>query len=145
VPEDTATTVTTSEERTEPVVAGPPEGKILIVDDDEGVQEVARSMLEGAGLNVLTAGDGEAGVDLFRRHRDEISVVLLDLTMPKLGGDDVLEELRRIDPEARVVLMSGYTESRVKERLGSDHPAGFLQKPFRSEDLVRKLRQVLND
>jgi len=102
-------------------------------------------MLEGAGLDVLTAGDGHEGLDLFRRHRDEISVVLLDLTMPKLSGDDVLEQLRAIDPDARVVLMSGYTERRVKERLGADDPAGFLQKPFRSEELVDKLRQVLDD
>jgi len=125
--------------------SGPPEGKILIVDDDEGVQEVARSMLEDSGLDVLTAGDGQEGLDLFRRHSDEISVVLLDLTMPKLGGDDVLDRLRSIDPEARVILMSGYTERRVKEKLGTNDPAGFLQKPFRSEDLVRKLRQVLDD
>jgi len=118
-------------QRVAPTVVGPPAGKILIVDDDEGVQEVTRSMLEGAGLDVLTAGDGHEGLDLFRRH--------------KLGGEDVLEQLRTIDPEARVVLMSGYTEKRVQEKLGEDYRAGFLQKPFRTEDLVRKLRQVLDD
>ena len=138
-------TVAGTPQRAAPAVVARPEGKILIVDDDEGVQEVTRSMLEGAGLDVLTAGDGLQGLDLYRRHCNEISVVLLDLTMPKLGGEDVLEQLRSIDPEARVVLMSGYTEKRVKEKLGEDYRAGFLQKPFRAEDLVRKLRQVLDD
>jgi PAS domain S-box-containing protein len=126
------------------LLQGPREGKVLIVDDDEGVQEVARSMLEGAGLDVMTAGDGDEGIDLFRRHSDEISVVLLDLTMPRVGGEDVLAEMRRIDPEIRVVLMSGYTEQRVKEKFGEEALVDFLQKPFRSEELVRTLRKALD-
>jgi CheY-like chemotaxis protein len=120
------------------------EGKILVVDDDEGVQAVARSMLEAAGHQVLTAGDGREGLAIFARHANEISLVLLDLTMPRLGGDEVLAELRLIDPDARVILMSGYSEQRVQRQLGSRGPAGFLQKPFRSEELILKLKQAFD-
>lgn len=120
-----------------------PRGKILVVDDDDGVQAVARAMLEAAGLEVLNAGGGDEGLELFKRHSEEISVVLLDMTMPRLGGDEVLEELRRVDPEACVILMSGYTEQRVRRLLGPAGPAGFLRKPFRSEELMLKLQQVV--
>ena len=121
----------------------PPSCGVLVVDDDEGVQAVARSMLEDQGFRVLTAGSGHEGLRLFRAFSREIDAVLLDLTMPEVDGSLVLAEIHRLDPHARVILMSAYSERRAAERLHGLRTAAFLQKPFRSLDLIRTVCDVL--
>ena len=91
---------------------------MLVVDDDEGVRDLAGETLRRAGLNVLLASDGLEGLELFRRHTDEIQVVVLDRTMPTVGGDLVFEEIRRIRPGAAVILMSGYSEDTARDHIG---------------------------
>jgi CheY-like chemotaxis protein len=116
---------------------------VLVVDDDAGVQAIARSMLEDTGFRVLTANGGLEALELFGSLAAEIDAVLLDLTMPVTDGRRVLEEIRRIDPEARVILMSGHSAGRVADRLQGLRSEAFIQKPFSSSDLVRTLRAVL--
>jgi len=114
-------------------------GTVLIVDDEDLVLSVAQKGLQGAGFTVMTVRDGKAALDLFRKEKDRIDVVLLDLTMPKLGGAEVFEEMRRIHPDVRVIVTSGYNEQDVTSQISGRGFAGFIQKPYGHQALVDKV------
>ena len=118
-------------------------GVILVVDDEETVRIAAKIMLERRGFTVLTAEDGRAALEVFRSRVDEIVVVLLDLTMPRLDGEETFRELRRIRPDVRVIISSGYNEQETTSRFAGKGLAGFLQKPYGIRPLGEKIRQVL--
>ena len=115
---------------------------VLVVDDDPGVREVTEDTLGRVGLTVLTAADGREGIEMFRKHRDHIRLVLLDRTMPITGGEEALEAIRAIDPDAQVILVSGYSRERAAARISSGDLAGFLKKPFLPEALIALVRAV---
>jgi PAS domain S-box-containing protein len=123
--------------------ADAPARLLLVIDDEEGVRSVAARMLERFGFTVITAADGRAGVDLFRDNADSIAAVLLDLTMPRLDGEQTMREIQAIKPDVRVVIMSGYDQQSLTERFAGLGPAGFLQKPFQPATLRKTLDQVL--
>jgi PAS domain S-box-containing protein len=117
-------------------------GTILVVDDEEGVREVAERMLQEIGFGTVTAADGRQAIDIIERSEVEITGVLLDVSMPRMGGQEALQRLRVGHPDLPVIMMSGYTEQVVAEQLGeSSHSTGFLQKPFVAEDLVTAFRR----
>ena len=118
-------------------------GVIFVVDDAEPVRMATKMMLEKLGFTVLTAEDGREALEVFRSRVDEIVVVLLDLTMPHLDGEETFRELRRIRPDARVILSSGYNEQETTNRFAGKGLAGFLQKPYGIRPLMEKIRQVL--
>jgi PAS domain S-box-containing protein len=118
-------------------------GLVLIVDDERVVREYARESLERSGFEVLIAPDGPEALEMFRERGDEITAVLLDLTMPKMNGHDVLKELRRMRADVRVLLSSGYDEREVMEGVTTGS-TGFIQKPYGSEELVRTLNDVID-
>jgi PAS domain S-box-containing protein len=118
-------------------------GTILVIDDEETVRAISARMLEVLGFRVLLASDGREGLVIFGEHREEISGVLMDLTMPHLDGEETYRELRRIAPDVRVLLMSGYNEQEAVARFVGKGLAGFIQKPFSIEDLKASLRTVL--
>jgi PAS domain S-box-containing protein len=118
-------------------------GTVLVIDDDEGVCELAKDVLRGAGMTVLTASDGQEGVKLFRLHADSIRVVLLDRTMPSLSGTDTFKAIRALRSDAKIVLVSGHLEERVTGELAGRGLAGFLKKPFSPETLLARVRQVI--
>jgi len=118
-------------------------GTILLVDDEAGVRNIGKRMLEEAGFSVLTAADGQEGVEVFREHADEIAAVLLDMTMPKMSGEETFRALRQISQDVRVILSSGYTEEDATSRFAGNGPAGFIQKPFDLDELVGRFRKVL--
>ena len=118
-------------------------GAVLVVDDDETVRSVAQHMLERSGFTVLTARDGAEGVSLYRGNAAEIALVLLDLTMPSLSGEEAFRAMRQVRPDVRVVLMSGYSSHELATRFGAEGLAGFIQKPFRVEELEACLTAVL--
>jgi PAS domain S-box-containing protein len=119
-------------------------GTVLVVEDEEGVREVVSRMLERLGFDVISAENGVAALDLLEGHNGSLSAVLLDLSMPRMGGQETLHRLRERRPELPVVLMSGYTEHEVASKLldGSTGAVAFLQKPFLPEDLTAVLRHV---
>ncbi len=119
------------------------EGVVMVVDDEEAVREVAARMLERAGLEVVKACDGVEAVDYFREHSSEIGCVLLDLTMPRLSGEETLKELRGIRSDVKVVLSSGYSEQEVVGRFEDDGIVGFVQKPYLVSKLVGKIGEAL--
>lgn len=118
-------------------------GLVLVVDDDETVRQVSSRIVQKLGFEVITANDGREGVDLFRPRSAEVVVVLMDLTMPYLDGEQAFREIRAIRPDAKVILMSGFSEQDAVNRFAGKGLAGFIQKPFRPDALRRKLREVV--
>jgi PAS domain S-box-containing protein len=122
-----------------------PEGRtVLLVDDEEDVRAVTAHMLERLGCSVLQAGDGREGVEVFRAHAQLIDAVLVDLTLPCLSGDQVFQAICDIRPDARVILMSGYSTEIATRGLDADRLAGFLRKPFSVADLRSTMGRALN-
>jgi DNA-binding NtrC family response regulator len=83
-------------------------------------------------------------LEIYRKHKDDITVVLLDLTMPHMDGTEAFTELRRINPDVKVILSSGYNESDTVNRFAGKGLAGFIQKPYRLNTLADKLKEVLS-
>ncbi len=114
-------------------------GTILLVDDEESLIALGARMLEHLGFTVMTAADGLQAVDLYRERGKEIDLVLMDLTMPHMDGAEAFGELRRLNPDVRVVLASGYSHEDVVSRFAGKGLAGVLQKPY----TLAKLRESL--
>jgi two-component system, cell cycle sensor histidine kinase and response regulator CckA len=119
-------------------------GTALVVDDEETVRSVTAQLMESFGFQVLVAPDGRAGVEAFRAHQDRITAVILDMTMPHMGGEEAFSEMRRLRPDVKVLLVSGYSEEDATSRFSGKGLAGFLQKPFRADDLREKVRKMLS-
>ena len=118
-------------------------GTVLVVDDDSTVREFASAILNGAGFAVVTAFDGEDALAKLRRDNMQFDAVLLDLTMPKLDGEDTLMALRMISPNLPVVLTSGYGEQAVVQRFVGRGLADFLPKPFLSAALLGAINTAI--
>jgi CheY-like chemotaxis protein len=117
---------------------------ILVVEDEALVRKVALRILEGVGYRVLAADSGVDGLHLFRSHSGNIDLVLTDMVMPHMSGHDFVSALRQIRPTTRVIFMSGYSGDAAVMRNLLAPDTGFIGKPFRSADLVTKVREVLN-
>jgi PAS domain S-box-containing protein len=113
---------------------------VLVVDDDDVVRSLTQQMLEEAGFTVLAASDGRQALDLFRQSQDAIDVVLLDMTMPHMDGETTFTRLRHIRDDVPVIISSGYSTQDAMDRFSGPRPAGFLQKPYRLNDLLAAVR-----
>ncbi|MEO1084545.1 MAG: ATP-binding protein, partial [Acidobacteriota bacterium] len=128
-----------------PSVPSLPRGQetVLVVEDQPGVRALAVEFLQQQGYRVLEATHGRDGLGQFEEHADTIDLVLTDVVMPEMNGPDMVAALRRIRPEAKVLFMSGYTD----EMLGPEGPSAtdlLVQKPFSVEELVTKVRQIID-
>jgi PAS domain S-box-containing protein len=117
---------------------------ILLVDDDEVTARVGRDILERHGYRVMVVGNGNEAVDIFRSYHKQIRLVLLDIILPDLSGEQVYQELRRYDPNVRVVLASGYNVNKHIQALLKLGCVDFVQKPFQSKLLSQKIRDALD-
>jgi len=126
-----------------PAPTWPPGLTALVVDDEDPLREVAVRLLEASGVRTLEARNGLEALALFDAKPEAIHVVLLDLTMPRMDGAQTLAELHRRRPGLPVILMSGYGEPDLQERFAGRGFAGFLQKPFSSDNLIGKLNAAL--
>jgi two-component system cell cycle sensor histidine kinase/response regulator CckA len=132
----------------EPVAAAPVVGgteRILVVDDEEGIRRSAVRLLTRYGYQVEEAGDGEAALAALGGAATRFDLVLSDLIMPKLGGLALYEELRRRNVKARILLMSGYTAEDIQALNGANSGVSFLNKPWTVTDLLRRVREVLDE
>ena len=118
-------------------------GTVLVVEDEESVRRAVRIMLTRLGFSVITANDGVEGVEAFREHADDLTCVLLDLTMPRMDGKEAFEELTRIRQDVPVIVTSGYSETQVRAGFPAAPPTDFLRKPYRLEELRQAFRRVL--
>lgn len=122
--------------------AGPsPTGHILVIDDEESVRMAVADILDMEGLPVLAAADGADGIALYAQWQAEVSLIILDLSMPGLSGEETLAGLRRLDPTVPIILSSGYSQREATRRFAGQTVSGFLQKPYDAEALIAEVRQ----
>ena len=116
---------------------------ILLADDEAIIRNLGRTILQRYGYHVLLAEDGQDALDLYRRRPGEIDLVILDLTMPRLSGQDTLRQLRQLDPHVRVLFSSGYS---AEQLTGPDREGvlGFVNKPYRPQGLAQTVRTALD-
>jgi CheY-like chemotaxis protein len=117
---------------------------ILLVEDESMVSDVTTKILERFGYTVLAAGNGREALNLYEKQKDSISLVILDLIMPKMGGIRCLEKLREIDPEARILVTTGHSLVGVEEEAIEAGARGFLYKPFTIKQMLTAVREVLD-
>src|SRR5205809_1009862 len=120
-------------------------GRVLVVDDEDTVRRTAKHTLERYGYSVVLADNGQQALELFRQSPLEFDLVLLDLTMPVLSGEDTLRELRNIHPKLPVVLSSGFNEVEAIRRFQGKGLAGFVQKPYTADTLARRVKAALTE
>jgi PAS domain S-box-containing protein len=131
--------------RAEParIVRIPPGKTALIVDDEETIRTLVENVLSREGMKILTADNGKAAAEIFREHHAAVSVVLLDLQMPVMGGEEAFRLLSQVDPDVPVILSSGYDQSEAAGRFSGRKPASFLQKPYTTERLIEAMAATL--
>lgn len=127
----------------DPVADWRSHGVVLLADDEESIRSLGCRLLERVGFEVLVAGDGREAVDLFGQNTGRIRLVILDVTMPRLDGYACYCELRRLNPDVKVIMSSGYNEQEVSSHFVGQGLAGFVQKPYKSADLIAIIRKVL--
>jgi len=118
-------------------------GTVLLVDDEDTIRALGQEMLEALGFTALIARDGREALEIFKERGQEIRAVLLDLTMPRMDGEETFRELRRISEDVRVIMSSGYNEFEVSQRFIGKGLTGFIQKPYKLSELGNVLRQTL--
>ena len=116
---------------------------ILVVDDEDNIREITKATLEKFGYRVLTAADGTDAVGVFAQHKDDIELVLTDMAMPFLDGIGTVRAIRRLDPSAKFVVMSGLMNVEATAELESLEINGSLTKPFTTETLLTTLFEIL--
>jgi PAS domain S-box-containing protein len=121
-----------------------PSASVLLVDDEEMLRDVGRSLLESLGCRVVTASDGREALDLYTASPDAFDLVILDMSMPKMDGAETFRALRRHDPEARIILSSGFGENDVTAVLFREGLAGFIHKPYSRNRMYRVLADTLS-
>lgn len=118
---------------------------ILIVDDEQSLRDVAEYVLQKLGYRPLLAPDGESALLLYRERREEISLVVLDLIMPGMGGRRCLEQLLELDPQARVIVVSGFKDEEPRSVFLEAGAREYVNKPYDMKDLTRIIRKVLDE
>jgi PAS domain S-box-containing protein len=126
-----------------PTAVAPGFGAILVVDDEPALREMAAMILKDSGYTVLTASDGREAVDMFGQGAHKIAAVLLDMTMPIMGGHEAFRLIREMQPAIPIVLSSGYSEVAARAELGGEAVAGFIQKPYTAAKLVASMQEAL--
>ena len=121
------------------------QGTVLLVEDDPAVRSLSREILEMSGYLVLEAADGTEALRIGAQHSGRIELAITDVVMPHMGGRHVVEKLRSLRPETRILYMSGYTDDTVLRHGVAKAEAAFLQKPFTADALTRKVQEVLEE
>jgi two-component system, cell cycle sensor histidine kinase and response regulator CckA len=118
--------------------------RILFVDDEEHLRELVSRFLKRSGYQVITAQDCQGAVEVYEKERKNISLVIMDLIMPKIGGKRCLKELLKIEPQVKVLVASGYSDSDNRDELIEAGAKGYVAKPYHMADLLRTVREILN-
>ena len=118
---------------------------ILLTDDEENVLEVSQGFLEAMGYRVFIARDGNEAIEIYKKNRDDIDIVLLDIVMPNMGGGKAYDRMKEINPDIRVLLLSGYSIDGEAREILERGCNGFIQKPFNIKELSAKLREILDE
>ncbi len=117
---------------------------VLLVEDEEQLRVLLEMFLEENGYRIITASDGETAVEIFRKHSNEIAVVLSDLGLPKLGGWEAFLQMKAINPRVKAILASGYFDPELKQEIIKSGAKHFVQKPYQPPDVLIKIRQLID-
>jgi CheY-like chemotaxis protein len=117
---------------------------VLLVDDEKTILKVAQGLLEAMGYRVLSVGSGQAAIAAYLEKRGQIDLIILDMVMPGISGGETFDRLREIDPDVKVLLASGYSVEGEAQKILDRGCSGFIQKPFQTGSLSRKIREVLD-
>jgi CheY-like chemotaxis protein len=117
-------------------------GTVLVIEDEEVLRLAVAKLLRNGGFSVIEAGDGATGASLFAGNQDKIDVVLLDVTLPGMSGREVLEELRRLKPDVKIVLTSAFGEKDSLRFVGGSRPWTYIRKPYRLNELKTVIRSA---
>ena len=117
---------------------------ILFVDDEEMLREIGEEMLTDLGYKPLLASDGKTAIEQYERHRDEIVLVILDMIMPNMNGEQAFERLLEINPDIKVLISSGYSRDGQANSIIEQGKCGFLQKPYDYDDMSEKIDWILS-
>jgi DNA-binding NtrC family response regulator len=117
---------------------------LLLVDDEVAIRDLARAMLTDCGYTVLTADSGERALEAYREHKETISLVVLDLNMPGMGGQKCLQEILRMDPKENVIIVSGYGVGGSTEPTSIPGAKGYVSKPYELKTFLKVVRKVLD-
>ena len=120
-------------------------GTVLVVEDDKIVLEITSTLLSGLGYSVLTAMDGLEAIDVFQQHKNDIRFVVSDFAMPQLNGLEALQRLRKISPDIKMILVSGYSEEQIMNDTYTERPQSFLKKPYSSQALKQAIASTLKE
>lgn len=118
-------------------------GIVLVIDDEAAVREAVSDILELEEIEVLTAENGQKGLAIYQENADSIDLVLLDLSMPGLSGQDTFSKLQKLDPNVRILLSSGYSETNATRGFDSPPLVGFVQKPYRLDVFIKLIKKHL--
>ena len=117
---------------------------ILVVDDEEPIRSFAKEVLETHGYRVLSAANGSEAVEIFRDKNGSIGLVILDMMMPKMGGQEAFLKLSELNPDVRALLSTGYSQRGKAQDILNSGVKGFIQKPYSIKKLSLKIREILN-
>jgi CheY-like chemotaxis protein len=116
--------------------------RVLIVDDENIVRELIKGVLVEEGIEVLKAVDGYEAIKIFSQHSEEIDLVILDMIMPGIKGDEVLRELREIRSNVKILISSGFMSEDQREKLRKYKVDGFLDKPYKDKDVIAAITKI---
>jgi PAS domain S-box-containing protein len=119
------------------------EGSVLLVDDEKVIREIGREMLDSLEIKCFTACEGQEALEIFKKNKGEISLVILDIEMPGLSGDQVAEKLKKIKPEIKILFSSGYTRDYLESKVFKGKIQHFIPKPFHLNQLAEKLDKLI--
>jgi PAS domain S-box-containing protein len=132
----------TTFEKSEPRVETK-QGTILVVDDEYNIRSMMKEIMEMSGLKVFTAGNGQDGLDLYKQNRREIDLIIMDMVMPIMDGREAFKEIRKLNPEQKIFIISGYSQREDMEDLLENGAVGFMRKPFQVREIVDKVNEIL--
>lgn len=116
---------------------------VLVVDDEYNIRAMIKEIMEMNGYEVLTAGNGRDGVDLYQRHKGKIDLVILDMVMPVMDGRTTFIEIKNINPKQKILIISGYSQKEDLDEILRKGAVGFMRKPFQLDEIVKKIKEIL--
>jgi two-component system cell cycle sensor histidine kinase/response regulator CckA len=116
---------------------------ILVVEDEELLLDLLKEVLEGEGFRVLTATDGRQAIEIYRNEKQNVSLVLSDMGLPGMGGWEVLRQLQEINPGVKVIVSSGFMDSKVRQDMIQSGAKDFIQKPYIPDKVIRQIRDSI--
>ncbi len=131
-------------EKVEPDILPTGNETILLVDDEDSIRDFLAEILSEQGYKVIEATNGEEGLQVFKEYKEEIDLLISDITMPKMSGPELVNKLRELQPKLKALFISGNVENRYTNEHSTDLRTSFLQKPFTYDSIISKVREILD-